>query len=142
MRVSRLKCKKCPNVESVDPDVLREEISTRGSFVDFVCPACGYGERQPIPAVEELELHSQDLLRANLFFHESFLCKEKSCTSHGRVHSVKVNEEDNAKPKKSVREWRLVGILCLSGHPLEMPLRATADDLRTTNIDTTRVCIP
>lgn len=142
MRISRLKCKKCGHEESVAANVLREEISTRNSFVDFVCPECGYGERQPIPAEEELESGPRNLLRANLFFHESFLCEEKGCTSHGRVHSVKVNEEDNAKPRKPIREWTLVRVLCLNGHPLKVPLRAKRDGVRTTNIDPARVCVP
>jgi hypothetical protein len=134
MRICRLKCRNsgCGGEIRIDWEVLCQEISTEIStgekVVDFVCPECGHGERQPIPAWEDVELRQDELLSRGVIYHATLRCMGKGCPAKAaRVHTVKESEDPEAKPKKPISQWTLVGVRCFNDHPVIPPLVVLED---------------
>jgi hypothetical protein len=94
------------------------------SFVDFVCPQCGFGSRRPIPSFrqeEPLTPPPNPIRYPRDLFHESLKCEKVGCTAHARVHTPGETSTSGTTPKIAASKWHgMTGITCSQGHPLKL----------------------
>ena len=123
-----LVCDNCGQTAIIQPDVLRgikgdiTSVVKAEPFVDFVCAQCGFGSRRLLSSIPESQFESPPTSAIRYvrdLFHESLRCKTEGCAAHARVHTIRDNSTSDDMPIKPVAEWKLSGITCSLGHPVD-----------------------
>jgi hypothetical protein len=103
-------------------------------FVDFVCAQCGLGTRRDLRDIPEQRFLSAVRYRPPLF-HVDLKCVIQNCEAHIPVHTQAESGKPTAEPKIPVPNWKLVGISCYKGHPVNEPLEVISRRVTNPAVD-------
>jgi len=109
--------------QKLDELVDHERAAPNSKFVDFVCPHCGSGRRQPIESISTRETANE--VQQVPIFNAFLKCSVKNCPAHVTVRTIAISRDQNAKPQKPLAQWKLDGIKCYEGHAVKTPLEMT-----------------
>lgn len=130
-------CGRCKQ-DTLLPDSVLQEISfdlerspKDESFVDFLCPHCGWGMRRPphtIPARSAPAVRRDSPLWKPALAHVSLECEREGCAARAIVHTLAGSEAETLLLKAAAHHetFALAGITCYSRHPIRQPIRVKA----------------